>query len=107
MSVSPELWTDIPCLGQITETASFQEPELAVLTPYPTPEGWDSWAECSQQQKVVRTQGGLPKYVGVVMPVGIPILVLGSGSGLLCDPRHVPSPLWPSAFPRVRQLLTV
>lgn len=39
VSVSPELWTDIPCLGQITETASFQEPEPAVLTPYPTPEG--------------------------------------------------------------------
>lgn len=52
-------------------------------------------------------QGGLPKYVGVVMSVGIPILVLGTGSGLLCDPRHVPSPLWPSAFPRVRQLPTL
>lgn len=31
--------TDIPRLGQITEAASFQELELPVLTPCPTPEG--------------------------------------------------------------------
>lgn len=35
----PGATTDIPCLGQITEAASFQEPEPAVLTPYPMPEG--------------------------------------------------------------------
>lgn len=36
MSLEP--LTDIPCLGQITEAASFQEPEPPVLTPYPMPE---------------------------------------------------------------------
>ena len=39
VSVSLEPLTDIPCLGQITEVASFQEPEPAVLTPYPMPKG--------------------------------------------------------------------
>lgn len=31
--------TDIPRLGQVTEAASFQEPEPPVLTPCPLPEG--------------------------------------------------------------------
>lgn len=39
VSVSLEPWTDMPCLGQITEAASFQEPEPAVLMPYRMPEG--------------------------------------------------------------------
>lgn len=38
VSVSLEPWMDIPCLGQIPESASFQEPEPAALTPYPMPE---------------------------------------------------------------------
>lgn len=35
MSLGPQ--TDIPCLGQITEAASFQELEPPVLTPCPMP----------------------------------------------------------------------
>lgn len=35
----PGATEDIPCLGRITEAASFQEPEPAVLTPCPVPEG--------------------------------------------------------------------
>lgn len=45
--------TDIPCLGQITEAASFQELEPPVLTPCPIPEGGTAGlnAHCTKKQQ--------------------------------------------------------
>lgn len=100
MSLEPR--TDIPCLGQITEAASFQEPELPVLTPYSVPEdGTAGLSAHSSKKSVVRQQGGLPKYVCVVMEMDlVPALaccvILGRS----------PSLSGPLRAPEERQLLT-
>ncbi|MBW00713.1 Ciliary neurotrophic factor receptor subunit alpha, partial [Eschrichtius robustus] len=54
VSVSLEPWTDMPCLGQITEAASFQEPEPAVLMPYRMPEGGTAGLSAHGSKKSVK-----------------------------------------------------
>lgn len=97
MSLEPR--TDIPCLGRITEAASFQEPEPAVLTPYPMPEdGTAGLSAHSSKKSVVRQQKGLPKSCCVCGYVsGYPIL--GFSPALACSvtPGRSPS-LWASPF---------
>ena len=94
----PGATTDIPCLGQITEAASFQEPEPAVLTPYPAPEGGNSWTKCSWQPECGQTAENTSQVCLCGHVGDSPILGCSPSFDLLCDPRQVPVPLWVSPF---------
>jgi hypothetical protein len=61
--VSLEPQTDIPCLGQITEVASFQEFEPPVLTPCPVPEGRTAGLSAHSSKMWLDSRKDLPTVV--------------------------------------------